>query len=240
MDGAVCYNCKGTLAESGLGVKCPFCGSVNFVSPDGRAIAHLVHPLAPLEPAELLAEKLARMGIPCTIEKNEPLWAPSYLFTPAEEDSFWRVAYADVAGRFYASLPPPQRRLVPYYPPPEPYRLVEPSITPAQAEAHLPGRGLEGSKGCEVALVHMPVHRLRYAAGGRRGVALAVAERVFMETPPRPTGTGLGRLRLYFGAGTAALVLLSTVAVGGIPGAAIAFTLGIAGTVFLARATRSG
>jgi len=240
MGDPACYNCKGVLAESGLGVKCPYCGSVNFVAPDGRGIAHLVHPLAPQDPAGLLAEKLNRMGIPCTIEKNEPLWAPCYLFSPAEDNPLWRVAYADVVGRFYANLPPPQRRLVPYYAPPEPYRLVEPSITPAQAEAHLLRRGLESPRGYTMALVHMPIHRLRYAAGERRGVALAVAERVFVETPPRPTEAGLGRLRLYFGAGTAVLVLLSTVAVGGFPGAAIAFALGIAGTFLLARATRSG
>jgi len=240
MGDPACYNCKGVLAESGLGVKCPYCGSVNFVAPDGRGIAHLVHPLAPQDPAGLLAEKLNRMGIPCTIEKNEPLWAPCYLFSPAEDNPLWRVAYADVVGRFYANLPPPQRRLVPYYAPPEPYRLVEPSITPAQAEAHLLRRGLESPRGYTTALVHMPIHRLRYAAGERRGVALAVAERVFVETPPRPTEAGLGRLRLYFVAWTAVLVLLSTVAVGGFPGAAIAFALGIAGTFLLARATRSG
>ncbi|MCX7021229.1 MAG: hypothetical protein NTW26_02940 [bacterium] len=240
MGDPVCYNCKGTLTESGLGVKCPYCGSMSFVAPDGRAVAHLVHPLAPLDPGGLLAEKLARMGIPCTIEKNEPLWAPCYLFTPAEDKPLWRVAYADVAGRFYANLPPPQRKLVPYYAPPEPYRLVEPSITPAQAESHLLQRGLESPRKYDTALVHMPIHRLHYAAGGRRGVALAVAERVYMETPARPTETGLGRLRLYYGVGTAALVLLSTVAVGGVPGAVTAFALGIAGTVLLARATRSG
>ncbi len=240
MGNPACYNCRGTLTESGLGIKCPYCGSINFVAPDGRATAHLVYPLAPLDPDELLAERLGRMGIPCSIEKNEALWAPCYLFTPAEGKPVWRAAYADVVGRFYSNLPPPQRKLIPYHEPKEPYRLIEPSVTPAQAEARLPRRGLEIFSSYEVALVHLPIHRLRYAAGERRGIALAVAERIYTETPPRPAGTGLQRLRLYIGAGTAALVLFSVVAVGGVLGAAISLTLGIAGTVLLAQQPRTG
>lgn len=240
MGSPACYNCKGTLTESGLGVRCPYCGSINFVAPDGRATAHLVYPLAPLDPDELLAERLGRMGIPCTVEKNEALWAPCYLFTPAEGKAVWRAAYADVAGRFYSNLPPPIRKLIPYHEPKEPYRLIEPSVTPAQAEARLPRRGVETISRYEVALVHLPIHRLRYLAGERRGVALAVAERIYIETPPKPAGTGLPRLRLYFGVGTAALVLFSVVAVGGVPGAVISLALGIAGTALLAQQTRTG
>jgi hypothetical protein len=239
MGSPTCHNCKGNLTKSGLGVKCPYCGSLNFVAPDGRAIAHLVYPLAPIDPGELLAERLGRMGIACTLEKNDALWAPCYLFTPPEGNPVWRTAYADVVGRFYANLPPPQRKLIPYHEPQEPYRLIEPSVTPAQAEAHLPRRGLEGPAKYEAALVHMPIHRMRYAAGGRRGVALAVAERVYMETPPRPSQAGLPRLRLYFGTGTAALVLLSVVAFGGVLSAAVSLGLGIAGTVLLARSART-
>jgi hypothetical protein len=240
MSGPSCHNCGGSLTESGLGVRCPYCGSVNFVAPDDRTITHLVYPLAPIDPAELLSERLGRMGITCAVEKNEALWAPCYLFTPPDGKPFWRAAYADVVGRFFAKLPPPQRKLVPYREPKAPYRLVEPSITPAQAEAHLPRRGLEGSAGYETALVHMPIHRLRYEAGGRRGVALAVAERIYTETPPRPGRTGLSRLRLYFGTGAAALVLLSVVALGGLPAALISLALGIAGTLLLSRAARTG
>ncbi|MCD4732914.1 hypothetical protein K8R78_01605 [bacterium] len=236
-----CHNCGGRLEVNGglgIGVSCPDCQSTSYVYAPGRAMPHYSLAVAPLNPVQLLTERLAQRGIHCAVEKVELLSVPLYLFQTRRGTSYWSAAYPELLGRFFQKLPAPTRGLAPYSESPSNYTEVAPSVLPESAWKRLKQSEAIHDEQQQVALVSLPVHRLHYRIENIRGQALAVIDRVFIEQPARPAATGLNRLRLIYGIGTGTLVLLSTVLLGGWGAALLGLGIGFGGMVALGRASR--
>lgn len=234
---ARCYNCNSPLGASGPGVVCAECGSVCFVRRTA-VLPHLISRLSPLDPAQRLTEHLGELGLSCRLEAAEALYLPCYLFGHPGGEAVWEPAFDDLVSRFIRRYRPPTGKLEPFRDPSEERLLVLPTVGPRRAAARLGQRGLSReSYRCE-ALVHLPADRLRYQVDHRRSAALALVDSIYTENPPDSRSEALNRLRLYIGGGTAAVVLATTVLLGGWGGALLALGETLAGTVLLAAQSR--